>query len=190
MYLWQIEYNCNRRSVECFSVVNRFKFCIFDRLNTTHKIHIILYNSLWIALNFVSLTDWIQLIKNIPYSFCVVNRFKFFIFDRLNTTLSTEENCSGVLWIALNFVSLTDWIQLRLWNSDNPLVVNRFKFCIFDRLNTTHSFIRWLNSLLWIALNFVSLTDWIQRWNSCKPSKWVVNRFKFCIFDRLNTTYK
>ena len=71
--------------------------------------------------------------------------------------------CFGnVLWIALNFVSLTDWIQHYLLCCSIELVVNRFKFCIFDRLNTTsYQLVVFLHQL-WIALNFVSLTDWIQ----------------------------
>ena len=41
---------------------------------------------------------------------------------------------------------------------------------------------------LWIALNYVSLTDWIQRNRKFHKKQKVVNRFKLCIFDRLNTT--
>ena len=66
------------------------------------------------------------------------------------------------LWIALNYVSLTDWIQRVIILSFFDLVVNRFKLCIFDRLNTTQEELLSTASGLWIALNYVSLTDWIQ----------------------------
>ena len=86
MYLWQIEYNLVPILLALLIVVNRFKLCIFDRLNTTHSLCCGGMETLWIALNYVSLTDWIQ-----P-RFCI-----FILFAQL--------------WIALNYVSLTDWIQ-------------------------------------------------------------------------------
>ena len=142
--------------------MNRFKFCIFDRLNTTLIPLQYTRFQLWIALNFVSLTDWIQLCFYASHIGLVVNRFKFCIFDRLNTTILDSVRSSLRLWIALNFVSLTDWIQHYLLCCSIELVVNRFKFCIFDRLNTTsYQLVVFLHQL-WIALNFVSLTDWIQ----------------------------
>ena len=45
-------------------------------------------------------------------------------------------------------------------------------------------------TLLWIALNYVSLKDWIQRKKELSNSLLVVNCFKLCIFERLNTTRK
>ena len=60
MYLWKIEYN-NCSNCELNScVVNCFKLCIFERLNTTDKYYNRPYELLWIALNYVSLKDWIQ----------------------------------------------------------------------------------------------------------------------------------
>ena len=88
-------------------------------------------------LNIVSLTDWIQRMAELLYGRMVVNRFKLCIFDRLNTTDVISEIVEKKLWIALNFVSLTDWIQQLLEEAVTIIVVNRFKFCIFDRLNTT-----------------------------------------------------
>ncbi len=162
MYLWQIEYNCPPSWICTRHVVNRFKSCIFDRLNTTKKSFNVLNFMLWIALNHVSLTDWIQQswIKDCPLP--VVNRFKSCIFDRLNTTFIVLSIIPGALWIALNHVSLTDWIQQDFVKKYYNSVVNRFKSCIFDRLNTT--------------------------WWTTRTSLFVVNRFKSCIFDRLNTT--
>ena len=142
--------------------MNRFKFCIFDRLNTTGRYRLWDHCTLWIALNFVSLTDWIQRSVTRYRIIAVVNRFKFCIFDRLNTTSSSILYLLFLLWIALNFVSLTDWIQQELPAINTTLVVNRFKFCIFDRLNTTTVTALGNAFWLWIALNFVSLTDWIQ----------------------------
>ena len=140
MYLWQIEYNSKQ-------------ILFFLKM-------------LWIALNFVSLTDWIQRFKAYNSDATVVNRFKFCIFDRLNTTSLTEILCLTELWIALNYVSLTDWIQRSNLEIAWFPVVNRFKLCIFDRLNTTFFLMKKVLSLLWIALNYVSLTDWIQQNNS------------------------
>ena len=120
----------------------------------------------------------------------VVNRFKLCIFDRLNTTTPAAAAQTIRLWIALNYVSLTDWIQLRLYYVCVSVVVNRFKLCIFDRLNTTIQMTLSIKFLLWIALNYVSLTDWIQQFKFTYSLITVVNRFKLCIFDRLNTTYQ
>ena len=66
------------------------------------------------------------------------------------------------MWIALNYVSLTDWIQQFIEETNEDNVVNRFKLCIFDRLNTTGLYAIKPHKGLWIALNYVSLTDWIQ----------------------------
>ena len=137
MYLWQIEYNNTVRAWFYLIVVNRCKLCIFDRLNTTFHKKFCRIVLLWIALNYVSLTDWIQHVLCVYTFLCVVNRFKLCIFDRLNTTTFCYKIISIKLWIALNYVSLTDWIQLIGVN----IAVER---------------------VLWIALNYVSLTDWIQ----------------------------
>ena len=141
MYLWQIEYNIFCMLEVARGVVNRFKLCIFDRLNTTPSHSRMEVQRLWIALNYVSLTDWIQQNSTKLEFFAVVNRFKLCIFDRLNTT---QKRNSCVVWT----------------------VVNRFKLCIFDRLNTTDEFSNSYFYVLWIALNYVSLTDWIQLFRS------------------------
>ena len=60
MYLWKIEYNKTAESVLLVLVVNCFKLCIFERLNTICVNASSVYASLWIALNYVSLKDWIQ----------------------------------------------------------------------------------------------------------------------------------
>ena len=137
MYLWQIEYNSQRKPFNSKFVVNRFKLCIFDRLNTTSQRLKCAHSPLWIALNYVSLTDWIQQYFLLWFAFKVVNRFKLCIFDRLNTTKKIYLLAKSMLWIALNYVSLTDWIQRIPLEEDMVRVVNRFKLCIFDRLNTT-----------------------------------------------------
>ena len=137
MYLWQIEYNDIFSFEKNIPVVNRFKLCIFDRLNTTNSYIIKCDIMLWIALNYVSLTDWIQRHDPSAIRRIVVNRFKLCIFDRLNTTLLRKFVSKIRLWIALNYVSLTDWIQPLQWLASGCHVVNRFKLCIFDRLNTT-----------------------------------------------------
>ena len=66
------------------------------------------------------------------------------------------------LWIALNYVSLKDWIQLKINLNDLDKVVNCFKLCIFERLNTIKAECCHQIEMLWIALNYVSLKDWIQ----------------------------
>ena len=71
---------------------------------------------MWIALNYVSLKDWIQPIKENYADDIVVNCFKLCIFERLNTTFPKSEGESDKLWIALNYVSLKDWIQQRVSN--------------------------------------------------------------------------
>ena len=162
MYLWQIEYNFLINLLLSWIVVNRFKLCIFDRLNTTRQFLFRLFLMLWIALNYVSLTDWIQRRTCVTFRRNVVNRFKLCIFDRLNTTHRNLFSKAIMLWIALNYVSLTDWIQRTLVGVYTNNVVNRFKLCIFDRLNTTLRYPIIYYEMLWIALNYVSLTDWIQ----------------------------
>ena len=169
---------------------------------------------LWIALNYVSLTDWIQHRPSLWYTkySCellwimylwqieyneiqtqttrghVVNCFELCIFDRLNTTILLRAlfcNSCELLWI------------MYLWQIEyNALcrlsfflgVVNCFELCIFDRLNTTAFCNSTLASSLWIALNYVSLTDWIQQIILRYFAIGVVNCFELCIFDRLNTT--
>ena len=134
------------------------------------------------------MTDWIQLHNLSCNLFSVVNRFKLCIFDRLNTTHILNRSLQMSLWIALNYVSLTNWIQQRSIILISLIVVNRFKLCIFDKLNTT-ILKRWLYQvMLWIALNYVSLTNWIQHYSAFSANAFVVNRFKLCIFDKLNTT--
>ena len=136
MYLWKIEYNCFTSSSPRWA--------------------------LWIALNYVSLKDWIQLLYLFFSEVSVVNCFKLCIFERLNTTSSRKWIKRIWLWIALNYVSLKDWIQPFLLAEKDQLVVNCFKLCIFERLNTTQLVCIINQDLLWIALNYVSLKDWIQ----------------------------
>ena len=47
MYLWQIEYNLASFISSSLTVVNRFKLCIFDRLNTTHY-------QIWIVFQYIT----------------------------------------------------------------------------------------------------------------------------------------
>ena len=60
MYLWKIEYNSLLLTICKGRVVNCFKLCIFERLNTTIFLFLPKPKPLWIALNYVSLKDWIQ----------------------------------------------------------------------------------------------------------------------------------
>ena len=118
--------------------MNCFKLCNFDRLNTTSLIVVCAEFMLWIALNYVTLTDWIQHYFVLRKTIRVVNCFKLCNFDRLNTTLGKYDNLDSLLWIALNYVTLTDWIQQGQRKGWSIQVVNCFKLCNFDRLNTTH----------------------------------------------------
>ena len=136
MYLWKIEYNWENTHD-------------YTRL-------------LWIALNYVSLKDWIQQYNQYISRRLVVNCFKLCIFERLNTTYSFRQRTWTELWIALNYVSLKDWIQQNNVVSIIVRVVNCFKLCIFERLNTTKYIYSNIHDELWIALNYVSLKDWIQ----------------------------
>ena len=143
---------------------------------------------LWIALNYVSLKYWIQRYMMEMKKWLVVNCFELCIFEILNTTLSAYSLKIHSLWIALNYVSLKYWIQLRntrnniadccellwimyLWNIEYnwrcvvcefEQVVNCFELCIFEILNTTCDFPTFITLVLWIALNYVSLKYWIQ----------------------------
>ena len=143
---------------------------------------------MWIALNYVSLKDWIQQISCKIRRHIVVNCFKLCIFERLNTTSVWWPLKIAWLWIALNYVSLKDWIQHLCCHFLVKIVVNCFKLCIFERLNTTIISTRDVPQWLWIALNYVSLKDWIQQSVQEIRSRYVVNCFKLCIFERLNTT--
>ena len=137
LYLWRIEDSCYEVSLSAVAVVNCFHFCIFDVLRTVTEIHQQIYNMLWIAFIFVSLTYWGQLCscslvahrccellsflylwriedsnpdKIISYS-NVVNCFHFCIFDVLRTVFLHTLSQDDVLWIAFIFVSLTYWGQ-------------------------------------------------------------------------------
>ena len=143
------------------AVVNCFELCIFEILNTTSsknndiitgcELLWIMYlwnieyngyinnskgNLLWIALNYVSLKYWIQQTagKNVAYS--VVNCFELCIFEILNTTTNVPRlqlvSCE-LLWI------------MYLWNIEYNVISELKEF-----------------SMLWIALNYVSLKYWIQ----------------------------
>ena len=142
---------------------------------------------MWIALNYVTLTDWIQRNRHKLVCQIVVNCFKLCNFDRLNTTHLKQLNYLKLLWIALNYVTLTDWIQPSGKCEAFCIVVNCFKLCNFDRLNTTEMQ-QSARHELWIALNYVTLTDWIQLITDTYDGNPVVNCFKLCNFDRLNTT--
>ena len=115
MYLWKVEYN---------------GFWWLAKLTW-----------LWIALNYVSLKSWIQLLTysllqfkscellwimylwKVEYnnkalailSLVVVNCFELCIFEKLNTTIQSSKKARQLLWIALNYVSLKSWIQLSPW---------------------------------------------------------------------------
>ena len=136
MYLWKIEYNIPTLTVKWLDVVNCFKVCIFERLNTILAAGITPAAALWIALNYVSLKDWIQSSGLSKALVKVVNCFKLCIFERLNTMKQHRGLRRLLLWIALNYVSLKDWIQLKALNKELEVVVNCFKLCIFERLNT------------------------------------------------------
>ena len=105
MYLWQIEYNLKKKDALISKVVNRFKLCIFDRLNTTNCLKCTTTYWLWIALNYVSLTDWIQLHIQRQLWQGVVNRFKLCIFDRLNTT-------HYHIWIVFQYITTNFTIKI------------------------------------------------------------------------------
>ena len=194
MYLWKIEYNAEEMRQKIEEVVNCFKLCTFERLNTTvrrqarhrQELWIALNyvplkdwiqhrsytgdigSQLWIALNYVPLKDWIQLEELCQSEVAVVNCFKLCTFERLNTTVTLISAVVTSLWIALNYVPLKDWIQLNYWPSTPRVVVNCFKLCTFERLNTTKQRITFISTRLWIALNYVSLRDWIQHKDNAK----------------------
>ena len=214
MYLWNIEYNAELVNELTQHVVNCFELCIFEILNTTWCQGAVLWNMLWIALNYVSLKYWIQhtikflairegcellwimYLWNIEYNtdidkervFHVVNCFELCIFEILNTTYQRENNdvrSCELLWI------------MYLWNieynTQKPrmfccAVVNCFELCIFEILNTT--FLRFVETptsceLLWI------MYLWNIEYNKVihnDDELGVVNCFELCIFEILNTT--
>ena len=138
MYLWKVEYNTktnrwftvklwialNYVSLKSWiqpkppireptAVVNCFELCIFEKLNTTVTRHRSDEDWLWIALNYVSLKSWIQLLV------------KQFIW-----TMSCE-----LLWIMYLWkVEYNPSLELPMFR----FVVNCFELCIFEKLNTTH----------------------------------------------------
>ena len=195
---------------------------------------------MWIALNYVSLKSWIQQFVEVSWYKGVVNCFELCIFEKLNTTeykkLKETFRCE-LLWIMYLWkVEYNDKSVV----PPQQAVVNCFELCIFEKLNTTtkiwnrHSLcceLLWImylwkveynniiheayKSVLWIALNYVSLKSWIQLefitiWQrkSCellwimylwkveynsrnlpKSKSDVVNCFELCIFEKLNTTH-
>ena len=119
-----------------------------------------------------------------------------------------------MLWIALNYVSLKSWIQrphllFRRLSSCELLWIMYLWKVEYNKVSKV-----WSSSLLWIALNYVSLKSWIQHvviWSQerlCCELLWimylwkveynpqcfrkicgnVVNCFELCIFEKLNTT--
>ena len=118
--------------------MNCFELCIFEKLNTTRREYTCRASLLWIALNYVSLKSWIQQGTQKARIFC----------------------CCELLWIMYLWkVEYNKPILANSWS----VVVNCFELCIFEKLNTTFVSVRLVSSLLWIALNYVSLKSWIQR---------------------------
>ena len=115
MYLWKIEYNAKHNNSTFISVVNCFKLCIFERLNTTQAHRIMLPWPLWIALNYVSLKDWIQLDINIKLYFNIlqqISQLKFCI-QFISPELKIPDFFSSI-WFFL-YKNYNRKIRLKIW---------------------------------------------------------------------------
>ena len=150
------------------AVVNCFELCIFEKLNTTVWVRHFASELLWIALNYVSLKSWIQQGRTAYIRLRVVNCFELCIFEKLNTTPSLIACVKALLWIALNYVSLKSWIQhhtmLMICQDSCELLWIMYLWKVEYNFNL-HTCSK---SLLWIALNYVSLKSWIQQYEEDK----------------------
>ena len=92
MYLWQIEYNQQGYFTRVSGVVNRFKLCIFDRLNTTHY-------HLWIVFQYITTNFTIKILYSILKS--ELKKFGLFWFYLvLFYPLNLYYNLSSFLFFA------------------------------------------------------------------------------------------
>ena len=86
-YLWHIEYNAQSLWLVVACVVNWLHYTIFDILNTTQLVYVLVQVLLWIGYIILSLTYWIQPAATLTATPVVVNWLHYTIFDILNTTL-------------------------------------------------------------------------------------------------------
>ena len=112
MYLWNIEYNTTEVKKHTLLVVNCFELCIFEILNTTWLNCFSCSLLLWIALNYVSLKYWIQLVKSTLALLTCCELLWIMYLWNIEYNFFYDTRLCRQLWIALNYVSLKYWIQL------------------------------------------------------------------------------
>ena len=147
LYLWLRFYN--KDGVHCATcrVVNCFRICIFDSDFTTQTDGNYQWPLLWIAFEFVSLT---QILQPSVAEVCAISR--------------CELLSNLYLW-------------LRFYNASQQAmtvsrVVNCFRICIFDSDFTTLNLPYRSAIALWIAFEFVSLTQILQPCSRASQSSW------------------
>ena len=92
----------------------------------------------------------------------VVNCFELCIFEILNTTQMFKKMFFFMLWIALNYVSLKYWIQHpRIFCWARPSCELLWIMYLWN-IEYNYTYAIFVISVLWIALNYVSLKYWIQ----------------------------
>ena len=139
-----------------------FQISIFEPLETTYNCDVIIFNELWFAFKLVSLNHWKQLYPNSEQHKPVVICFQISIFEPLETTGSSTEIKTFLLWFAFKLVSLNHWKQLLRTRPCVTIVVICFQISIFEPLETTRMGIWWFDFALWFAFKLVSLNHWKQ----------------------------
>ena len=137
LYLWLRFYNPELYNKELQIVVNCFRICIFDSDFTTFTIFRNRATLLWIAFEFVSLTQILQLMEQ---------------------AVAVAKGCELLSNLYL-------WLRFYNVGRGKPIhayVVNCFRICIFDSDFTTAAIGRIRTLVLWIAFEFVSLTQILQ----------------------------
>ena len=95
--------------------------------------------------------------------------FHFTIFVVLETTRRMECPFFVRLWFAFILLSLSYWKQRGVGQSPTQQVVICFHFTIFVVLETTHTQLISLFSLLWFAFILLSLSYWKQQKGRAEP---------------------
>ena len=158
LYLWHIKYSFANQIQIWKPVVIRFQICIFDILNTAD---VFVKNSSGSCDSLSNLYLWhIKYSKGISDSppIVVVIRFQICIFDILNTA---NWSVGDVITRCDSLSNLYLWhikYSIRRYFKNIHRVVIRFQICIFDILNTAHSYCEFKKKRLWFAFKFVSLT--------------------------------
>ena len=106
----QKTYNDSNNVVICFQI------SIFEPLNTAATRRGNYSAKLWFAFKLVSLSHWIQHMLKGAGEIQVVICFQISIFEPLNTAHGDVEEDIIRLWFAFKLVSLSHWIQPKLYN--------------------------------------------------------------------------